>query len=43
MKTFLVACAAAVVIAIVSVMVLYAVPVSEEKAFSSATSVRLGA
>jgi hypothetical protein len=43
MKTFLVACAAAVVIAIVSVMVLNAVPDSAEKAFSSATSVRLGA
>jgi hypothetical protein len=43
MKTFIVACVAAVVIAIVSVMVLNAVPDSAEKAFSSATSVRLGA
>jgi hypothetical protein len=43
MKTFIVACATAVVIAIVGVMVLNAVPDSAEKAFSSSTSVRLGA
>ncbi len=43
MKTFIVACAAAVVIAIAGVMVLNNVPDSAEHAFSSSTSVRLGA
>jgi len=43
MKTFIIACAAAIVIAIVGAVVLskYQEPVSE--AFSSPTSVRLGA
>ena len=43
MKTFIVACVAAVVIAVVGVLVLSSVPDTAEKAFSSATSVRLGA
>ena len=43
MKTFIVACVAAIVVAVVSGVVLYNVPDSAERAFSSATSVRLGA
>jgi len=43
MKAFVMACAAAVVIAIVSVVVLNTIPDSAENAFSSSTGVRLGA
>jgi hypothetical protein len=43
MKTFMMACAAAIVIAIVSVVILNTVPDSAEQAFSSPTGVRLGA
>ena len=43
MKTFIGACVAAVVIAVVGVLVLNSVPDTAEKAFSSSTSVRLGA
>ena len=43
MKAFVMACAAAVVIAIVGVVVLNAIPDSAEHAFSSSTGVRLGA
>ena len=43
MKAFIMACAAAIVIAIISVAVLNAVPDSAENAFSSSTGVRLGA
>ena len=41
MKAFIMACAAAVVIAVVSVMALNSVPDSAEKAFSSPTGVSL--
>jgi hypothetical protein len=43
MKTFIVACVAAVVIAVVGVLVLNSVQEPVDKAFTSATSVRLGA
>lgn len=43
MKTFVVACVAAIVIAVIGGVVLSSVPDSAEKAFSSSTSVRLGA
>jgi len=43
MKAFVMACAAAVVIAIVGVVVLNTIPDSAERAFSSSTGVRLGA
>jgi hypothetical protein len=43
MKTFFMACAAAVVIAIVGVVVLNTIPDSAEYVFSSSTGVRLGA
>ncbi|HKA76761.1 MAG TPA: hypothetical protein VKD19_06615 [Pseudolabrys sp.] len=43
MKTFIVACVAAIVVAVIGGAVLYNVPDSAEKAFSSSTSVRLGA
>jgi hypothetical protein len=43
MKAFLMACAAAIIIAVVCVAVLNAVPDSAENAFSSSSSVRLGA
>ncbi len=43
MKTFIGACVAAVVIAVVGVLVLNSVPDTAEKAFTSSTSVRLGA
>jgi len=43
MKTFIMACAAAVVIAVIGSMVLNSVPDSAENAFSSSTGVRLGA
>jgi hypothetical protein len=43
MKTFIVACVAAVVIAVVGMLVLNSVPDTAEKAFTSSTSVRLGA
>jgi hypothetical protein len=43
MKAFIMACAAAVVIAVIGVVALNSVPDSAEKAFSSSTGVRLGA
>jgi hypothetical protein len=43
MKTFIMACAAAVVIAVIGSVVLNSVPDSAENAFSSSTGVRLGA
>ena len=43
MKTFLVACVAAIVIAVIGGVVLNSVPDTSEKAFSSSTGVRLGA
>jgi hypothetical protein len=43
MKTFLIACAAAIVIAVIGGVVLNIVPDSAEQAFSSSTGVRLGA
>jgi hypothetical protein len=43
MKTFLIACAAAIVIAVIGGVVLSSVPDSAENAFSSSTGVRLGA
>jgi hypothetical protein len=43
MKAFILACAAAIVIAVVGGVVLNSVPDSSEKAFSSSTGVRLGA
>jgi hypothetical protein len=43
MKAFILACAAAIVIAIVGGVALNSVPDSSEKAFSSSTGVRLGA
>jgi hypothetical protein len=43
MKTFLMACAAAIVIAVIGGVVLSSVPDSAESAFSSSTGVRLGA
>lgn len=43
MKTFLIACAAAIVIAVIGGVVLNSVPDSAEQAFSSSTGVRLGA
>ena len=42
MKSFVVACVAAVLIAVVGAAVLSAVPDSAEHAFSSSTGVRLG-
>ncbi|MGC2716232.1 MAG: hypothetical protein WA366_22945 [Pseudolabrys sp.] len=43
MKSFIVACALAIVIAVIGGVVLGSVPDSAENAFSSASSVRLGA
>jgi hypothetical protein len=43
MKSFIVACAVAIVIAVIGGVVLGTVPDSAEHAFSSASSVRLGA
>lgn len=43
MKAFIMACVAAVVIAVVGAVALNSVPDSAEKAFSSPTGVRLGA
>ena len=43
MKTFLVACLTAIVIAVIGGVVLNNVPDTSEKAFSSSTGVRLGA
>jgi hypothetical protein len=43
MKAFVMACAAAIVIAIIGVAVLNTIPDSAENAFSSSTGVRLGA
>lgn len=43
MKAFVMACAAAVIIAIVGVVVLNTIPDSSEHEFSSSTGVRLGA
>jgi hypothetical protein len=43
MKTFLIACLAAVAIALVGGVVLNGVQVSADKAFASPTGVRLGA
>ena len=43
MKAFILACAAAIVIAVVGGVALNSVPDSAEKAFSSPTGVRLGA
>jgi H+/gluconate symporter-like permease len=43
MKTFIVACVAAIIIAVVGGVALNNVPDTAEKAFSSSTGVRLGA
>jgi len=43
MKAFIIACAAAIVIAVLGSVVLNSVPGSAEEAFSSSTGVRLGA
>ncbi len=43
MKTFLIACAAAVIIAVIGGVVLNGVQENADKAFSSSTGVRLGA
>jgi hypothetical protein len=43
MKAFIIACAAAIVIAVLGSVVLNSVPDSAEEAFSSSTGVRLGA
>jgi len=43
MKAFVMACVAAVVIAVVGVVVLNTIPDSAEHEFSSSTAVRLGA
>jgi len=43
MKTFLMACAVAIVIAVIGGVLLNSVPDSAENAFSSSTGVRLGA
>jgi hypothetical protein len=43
MKSFVVACIIAVVVAVIGGVVLNSVPDTAEKAFSSSTSVRLGA
>jgi hypothetical protein len=43
MKTFIIACVSAIIIAVISGVVLSNVPDTAEKAFTSATSVRLGA
>jgi hypothetical protein len=43
MKAFVLACAAAIIIAVVGVAVLNAVPDTAADAFSSSSSVRLGA
>jgi len=43
MKSFLVACVAAIIIAVIGGVVLSSVPDTAEKAFSSSTGVRLGA
>jgi hypothetical protein len=43
MKSFIVACVIAVVLAVIGGVVLNSVPDSAEKAFSSSTGVRLGA
>ena len=42
MKAFIMACVAAIVIAVVGVVALNSVPDSAEKAFTSSTGVRLG-
>jgi len=42
MKAFIMACAAAVIIAIIGVVVLNTIPDSAENAFSSSTGVRFG-
>jgi len=43
MKTFIVACITAIVLAVIGGAVLNSVPDTAEKAFSSSTGVRLGA
>jgi len=43
MKTFIMACVAAIVIAVIGGVVLNSVPDSAQNAFSSSASVRLGA
>ena len=43
MNAFIVACVTAIVVAVIGSVVLSNVPDSAEKAFSSSTSVRLGA
>ncbi len=43
MKTFIMACVAAIIIAVIGGVVLKSVPDSAENAFSSSTGVRLGA
>ena len=43
MKSFIAACIIAVVVAVIGGVVLNSVPDTAEKAFSSSTSVRLGA
>jgi len=43
MKSFLVACVAAIIIAVIGVVALGSVPDSAESVFSSSTGVRLGA
>jgi hypothetical protein len=43
MKSFLVACLTAIVLAVIGGVVLNSVPDTAEKAFSSSTGVRLGA
>jgi cell division protein FtsN len=43
MKTFLMACAAAIIIAVIGGVLLNSMPDSAENAFSSSTGVRLGA
>jgi hypothetical protein len=43
MKSFVVACVVAIVIAVIGGVVLNSVPDSAEQAFSSSTGVRLGA
>jgi len=43
MKSFIVACVAAIIIAVIGGVVLNNVPDTAEKAFSSSTGVRLGA
>jgi hypothetical protein len=43
MKSFIVACVVAIVLAVIGGVVLNSVPDTAEKAFSSSTGVRLGA